>query len=51
MPPARAARPRRRVIRTAHDMGMATVVVYADSDANAPFVREADTAIASHHIK
>ena len=36
----------RRIIRTAHDMGMATVAVYADSDANAPFVREADTAIA-----
>ena len=38
----------RRVIRTAHDMGIATVAVYADSDANAPFVREADTAIALH---
>ncbi len=36
----------RRVIRTAHDMGIATVAVYADEDAGAPFVREADTAIA-----
>ncbi len=38
----------RRVIRSAHDMGMDTVAIYADSDANAPFVREADTAIALH---
>ncbi len=36
----------RRVLRTAHDMGIATAVVYADGDAGAPFVREADTAIA-----
>ncbi|MCZ6855171.1 MAG: biotin/lipoyl-binding protein [Gammaproteobacteria bacterium] len=36
----------RRIIRTAHEMGIATVAVYADGDATAPFVREADTAIA-----
>jgi len=36
----------RRIIRTAHRMGIATVAVYADGDADAPFVREADTAIA-----
>jgi len=36
----------RRVIRTAHEMGVATVAVYADGDVGAPFVREADSAIA-----
>ena len=36
----------RRVIRTAHEMGIATAAVYADGDVGAPFVREADTAIA-----
>lgn len=36
----------RRIIRTAHDMGIGTVAVYANGDAGAPFVREADTAIA-----
>ena len=36
----------RRIIRTAKVMGIATVAVYADSDADAPFVREADQAIA-----
>ena len=36
----------RRIIRTAREMGIGTVAVYADSDAQAPFVREADTAIA-----
>ena len=36
----------RRVIRSAHEMGIATAAVYADGDAGAPFVREADTAIA-----
>ena len=36
----------RRIFRSAHQMGIATVAVYADGDANAPFVREADTAIA-----
>ena len=38
----------RRIIRSAHDMGIATVAVYADGDAGAPFVRDADTAIALH---
>ena len=27
----------RRIIRTAHDMGIATVAIYADGDAGAPF--------------
>jgi propionyl-CoA carboxylase alpha chain len=36
----------RRILRTAHAMGLATVAVYADGDADAPYVREADTAIA-----
>ena len=36
----------RRVIRTAHEMGIATVAIYADGDVGAPFVREADAAIA-----
>ena len=36
----------RRIIRTAHEMGIGTVAVYADGDATAPFVKEADTAIA-----
>jgi acetyl/propionyl-CoA carboxylase alpha subunit len=36
----------RRIIRTAHELGIGTVAVYADADADAPYVREADTAIA-----
>ena len=36
----------RRIMRTAHDMGISTVAIYADSDANAPFVNEADSAVA-----
>ena len=36
----------RRIFRTAKDMGLATVAVYADGDADAPFVREADVAVA-----
>jgi propionyl-CoA carboxylase alpha chain len=36
----------RRIMRTAHAMGIATVAVYADSDAQAPFVHDADAAIA-----
>ncbi|MDE0420788.1 MAG: ATP-grasp domain-containing protein [Gammaproteobacteria bacterium] len=36
----------RRIIRTAHEMGIATVAVYADGDVGAPFVVEADAAIA-----
>ena len=38
----------RRILRTAHRMGIATVAVYADGDVGAPYVREADTAIALH---
>ena len=36
----------RRIIRTAHEMGISTVAIYADGDAEAPFVHEADSAIA-----
>ena len=36
----------RRITRSAHAMGIATVAVYANGDVNAPFVREADEAIA-----
>ena len=35
----------RRVIRSAHDMGLRCVAVYVDADARAPFVREADEAV------
>ena len=35
----------RRIIRTAHDMGISTVAIYADGDAQAPFVKEADSAV------
>jgi len=36
----------RRIMRTAREMGIATVAVYANPDAGAPFVREADEAVA-----
>jgi propionyl-CoA carboxylase alpha chain len=36
----------RRIMRTAHTMGISTVAVYSEGDAAAPFVREADVAIA-----
>jgi propionyl-CoA carboxylase alpha chain len=36
----------RRIIRSAHGMGIGTVAIYADGDAQAPFVLEADQAIA-----
>jgi propionyl-CoA carboxylase alpha chain len=35
----------RRIMRTAREMGIATVAVYAGPDADAPFVREADQAV------
>ena len=35
----------RRIIRSAHSMGIGTVAIYADGDARAPFVSEADQAI------
>ena len=35
----------RRVIRSAHDMGIRCVAVYVDADADAPFVRDADEAV------
>jgi len=34
-----------RVMRTAHGLGIATVAVYSDADAAAPFVRQADEAV------
>src|SRR5260370_5081401 len=34
-----------RVIRTAHSMGIATVAVYSDPDADAPYVTLADEAV------
>ena len=35
----------RRVIRSAHDMGIRCVAVYTAADAGAPFVQEADEAL------
>ncbi|MDJ0868489.1 MAG: biotin carboxylase N-terminal domain-containing protein [Myxococcota bacterium] len=35
----------RRVIRSAHDMGIRCVAVYVDADAGAPFVDDADEAV------
>ncbi len=35
----------RRIFRTAREMGIATVAVHADGDADAPFVAEADEAV------
>ena len=35
----------RRIMRTAREMGISTVAIYAESDAMAPFVTEADIAI------
>jgi len=35
----------RRVIRTAHDMGIVCVAVYVDADADAPFVGDADLSV------
>jgi propionyl-CoA carboxylase alpha chain len=35
----------RRIIATARDMGIATVAVYSDADADAPHVAEADEAV------
>ena len=35
----------RRIIRTARRMGIRTIAVYSDADANMPFVREADQAV------
>ena len=36
----------RRVIRTAHAMGLQAVAIHSDPDAEAPFVRDADLAVA-----
>ena len=35
----------RRVMRSAHDMGIRSVAVYVDADANAPHVQDADEAL------
>ncbi len=35
----------RRIIRSAHDMGIACVAVYVDADADAPFVQDADESV------
>ncbi|MGH9085034.1 MAG: biotin carboxylase N-terminal domain-containing protein, partial [Acidimicrobiales bacterium] len=35
----------RRVLRSARAMGLRAIAVYADADAGAPFVRDADEAI------
>ena len=35
----------RRVMRTAREMGIRSVAVYVDADAQAPFVRDADIAV------
>ena len=35
----------RRVMRTAHEMGISCVAVYVDADCKAPFVSDADRAI------
>src|SRR3712207_3212527 len=35
----------RRIMRTAHRMGLETVAVYSEADANAPHVREATQAV------
>ena len=36
----------RRVMRTCRDLGIATVAVHSDADAGAPYVAEADAAVA-----
>ena len=35
----------RRVFRTCGDLGISTVAVFSDADANEPFVAEADAAV------
>ena len=36
----------RRILRTAHELGISTVAIYAEGDSDAPFVQEADMAVA-----
>jgi propionyl-CoA carboxylase alpha chain len=36
----------RRIFRTAQEMGISTVAIYADGDAEAPFVKESDIGVA-----
>ena len=33
-----------RIIRSAHDMGIATVAIYTEPDSNSPYVRQANEA-------
>ena len=40
----------RRIMRSAHAMGIGSVAVYADGDAREPFVREANQAISIFRI-
>ena len=35
----------RRIIRSAHEMGIHCIAVYTDADASAPFVCDADEAV------
>ena len=35
----------RRIIRTAHRMGVKAIAVYSDADSELPYVREADEAV------
>ena len=35
----------RRIMRTCREQSVATVAVFSDADADAPFAREADTAV------
>ena len=35
----------RRVFRTCRELGIQTVAIHSDADANMPFVRDADVAI------
>jgi propionyl-CoA carboxylase alpha chain len=40
----------RRIIRTSRRLGVSTVAVYSEADADAPYVREADVAVRLHGV-